>query len=264
MKIWLDHFGFTWRVQRLDETVSLFRRGRAWLSRREAREFGRGRQVRVEWMFFDEFRWLGAEVSLFGGDAHRDLGFSLGLWVFAFYLTLENFLPARYGYPRHKWEHETGIRLHQDLLTLRLHYAGDDCFRCAGWQGLSWSCFLLDALLGPVQYSEQPVYKGRFELELPEGAYVIEGRLIEARWKRPRWPFPHILRRAHLDCAAGIPTPGKGESAWDQGDRQTFSFCCPAETIAEAVEKLREAVDLRRERYGGVGWRPRQPDEAGI
>ena len=184
------------RTAPLGDEASALRHGRLWIRPRQWPEIGWGRQIRLEWSLGPRFRWLGAEMSLFGGDLERDLCLSLGGWCFTLYLIFENFLPAR--------------------------------------------------------YSEKPLYEGKFELALPEGRYDIQGQLVEARWKRPRWPVPQILRRAHLECEAGIPSPGKGESAWDLDDRRTYSFVCAAETIAEGVEKLRASIEGDRARYGGA------------
>lgn len=252
----LAHFALHFRYSPLHEGAASFRHGRLWIRQRQWPEIGWGRQIRLEWSLGPRFRWLGAEMSLFGGDLERDLCLSLGGWCFTLYLIFENFLPARYGYPRHSWAHDTGVFLTDDLLSIKLHHAGSDCHDCGGWRGFAWSCFPLDLLLGPARYSEKPLYEGKFELALPEGRYDIQGQLVEAQWKRPRWPFPQILRRAHLKCEAGIPSPGKGESAWDLDDRRTYSFVCAAETIAEGVEKLRASIEGDRARYGGAEWTP--------
>lgn len=245
--------GLRFDAQNLSGRLLTGRHGRCWI--RRAGTDGPGRSLCVEWRLGTGQRWLGAEMALFEGDDQRGISLSLGLWFAAFSFFLNRFLPARYAYPRHAWPHETGIRLWGDFLIVQIHHASD-CHDCAGWPGVFWGVFLRDLLFGPARYSEQDLYTGIFTLSLAEGEYRVEGRLVEVRWKRARWPWPQILRRAHLECRAGIPISGKGENAWDLDGRPLLSFTCNADTLAEGVETLQNSVIFDRQRIGGAHWRP--------
>lgn len=190
------------------------------------------------WSIGRRHDWFGVELALFEGDRNRSLALSIGFVWASLSIVLENILPAS---EKHTWPHVTGFKLWSDLLAVHLHSANNACENCAGWSGMSWSIFLWDALLGPARYAERELYTGRFTIENESGEYRVAGRFVEATWTRPRWPFPKILRRAHLDCWRG----GWGTERPDQPEPD-LSFCCAADTLVEGLETFQNSVVFSR------------------
>lgn len=117
----------------------------------------------------------------------------------------------------------------------------------------------LDSLFGKARYAKQTVATSHAPLALPERDYDVTVELFRSTWTRPRWPrwpLTRTIQRAELKPDQPIPTPGKGENSWDQDEDATFSMVTPAATVDEAIASLRESVERRRLRYGGVNWTP--------
>ncbi|MGH7714730.1 MAG: hypothetical protein ACREML_01920, partial [Vulcanimicrobiaceae bacterium] len=52
------------------------------------------------------------------------------------------------------------------------------------------------------------------EIPMPEGTYPAHVRIEDEQWKRSRWPFAAVIRRAHIEVPGGVPHDGKwGEDA---------------------------------------------------
>ncbi len=129
--------------------------------------------------------------------------------------------------------------------------------RAALWPG--WHLTIaprpLDRLLGrtvcTVEKSEpEPVI-----VPMPEGNYP--GTIVREHrtWKRPRWPWPSQVRADYsVTMDVGIPTPGKGENAWDCDDDAIFGT--GGSTRSEAIANVAAAALRQRERYAGDGWTP--------
>jgi hypothetical protein len=115
----------------------------------------------------------------------------------------------------------------------------------------------VDFIFGKTKYSEIPISECNVEVPMPEGVYPAKIRLLEAQWKRPRWPFTWLRsRRAEVTPLKPIPFPGKGENSWDCGEDATHSMICSADTVEEAIGKMVASVMRDRMRYGGSKWRP--------
>lgn len=218
--------------------------GRAWFHRKwnEARDcYGkRNRQICFSWNSEPRW-WLGAKLDLFEGDNERDIGLSLHFGIAHFFLTLENFLPREKA-NRHTWGHSTGIVYFEDHLRIEVHHAGSDCWDCGGWKGWHWSCFVSDVIWGSAVYSSTVVEECEVRIAMPEGSYIVQVKMTDDQWKRPRKLWPNVIRRAHIECPVGIPKPGKGENSWDCGQDATYGLTCPASTVEEAVEVLRSGA----------------------
>jgi hypothetical protein len=263
LRRWIGTY-FHWQNLNTDKNDrpkgSILRNGRAWFKPSGYGSFGHF-SLEFEWVFGGWFRWFGAHVGLFAGESNRDINVGVGLGFCAFYLILHYILPSRFGYPRHNWKHETGITIahdggsHGPYVSIRLHHSGADCWEC-GWQGWLKFWHPLDTLLGKPKYESKPLFTEHTHLSLPEGAYPVTVTLAEDSWKRPRWPRPHVVKRAEIDCPIGIPKPGKGENDWDCGEDATFGLICSASTVDEALGKLHASVMRDREYYGGPNWKP--------
>lgn len=115
-----------------------------------------------------------------------------------------------------------------------------------------------DFLLGRRHYSDVTLDEHKnVNIAMREATYTADVRLYLATWKRPRWPFSEQVYRADIELEKGIPIPGKGENSWDLDDNALFGTTCPAKTLGEAIEAIRESAYRSRERYGGSrNWTP--------
>lgn len=119
-----------------------------------------------------------------------------------------------------------------------------------------------DFLFGRARYSTEILEEVRAEIPMPEGIYMATVELVEASWKRPRWPFSKRLRRANVKPDKPIPVPGKGENSWDCGEDAIWESCMPARTVHEAVGAMVESAYRSRLNYGGRQWRPEAKEPA--
>jgi hypothetical protein len=68
----------------------------------------------------------------------------------------------------------------------------------------------LDHLLGSRKYSVREVIEERdVEIPMPEGTYPAKVVIKDEQWKRPRWPFAAVRRRAHVEIPDSVPHAGK-------------------------------------------------------
>lgn len=222
--------------------------GRAWLWFSGER----GRCARLEWSHSRHPSSLALEVTTGGGDSDGDLHLHVGLVFASYWFTLVGFLRAR----RH--ERTTGASLRGDRLAVQ--------WRCddSSWNsktgpaaGKEWKVYLLDRLLGRVQYREGESLVYRLYVPMPEGGYHGQVTMRADSWKRPLW-FRRTVRRAHVEMDEGqqIPIPGKGENSWDQGEDGIFGSTFPCESFADVERHMIESAMRTRRRHGGDNWRP--------
>jgi hypothetical protein len=99
-----------------------------------------------------------------------------------------------------------------------------------------------------------------------EGAYVIHDAVVDFpmlektyqgrvkiqvdEWRRPRWPWPLQLTRAHVSMIEPIPFPGKGENSWDCGDDALHGSTFLCNNVEEAIGSVVGTVLRYRMRYG--------------
>jgi hypothetical protein len=220
-----------------------WRHGRAWLYARDAQV------AHAEW----SFRWayLGVEVTRAGQWSDRDdVLLSLHLGCLSLYLGMSaNWLRRRrpegdgrvYGLT-YAFEH--------DLLHWRWS-ANEFGNGRRGWRDRSW--FLRDVLLGRSKYDTQVYQAEDVLIPMPEASYPARVELHRATWKRPRWPWPQVVYRAHVDIPGGVPAPSK----WG-GDDGCYGLTRPAKSVSEAIGAVVEVVERDRRRHGGPNWRPKQ------
>jgi hypothetical protein len=252
--------------QNLNNKGSILREGRAWLYP-VGFEGKRQRCVNISWHFWTHFWALQFEVG--AGDGNDGLALWIAFGLLSFHLSIEGILPIRFvewgrkkalrteylGYEYMAWPRTTGVNIHHSTIW----------FEIWNWQHgwdrnqpkwMSFNFCPIDFLLGDRQYSSQEIGVYRQSVLMPEATYPVTIKLCADRWKRPRWPWPLIVKRAHIDCEIGIPKPGKGENSWDCGEDATYGLTCPAASVEEAIEKLKSSVERDRERYGGKDWIP--------
>jgi len=119
-----------------------------------------------------------------------------------------------------------------------------------------------DTLLGKFKHSERLLERRDIEIRMPEGVYKGVCEMKEGTWKRPRWPFPVHVVRAHIDMTQPIPIPGKGENSWDCGEDATHGSTFPARNVADAIGKLTGDILNTRERRAGRNWQPARKQQA--
>lgn len=216
------------------------------------------------WMHWEEMTWgfewhFGRRVRLC--HAHLDLDHvepavkaSISIpFLFGIYLTAEchkfsKWLPKR--------NRTVGVRINRaGTVSISLWEDRDAWSRDDPW----WWVLKFnpaDRIFGDTEYTRGEGKKHRMRVPLPEGCYIAEIELYEARWKRPRWPFARSLMRAEIAPNPPIPVPGKGESDWDCGDDATHSMTMLARTPEQAIGMLVADVLRTRHRHGGTDWMP--------
>ena len=238
----------------------ILRDGRAWFHRPWDDFNIFQRQIEVSWTA-GSLRWVGFELRLYDGDNQGNIAISLGFVWFTLAIAFENFIP-RSRARRHDWSHVTGLSLdlsegvRDSFIFARLHYGFGDCDDCGSWRGWHKYFSPADLLFGRPVYSTKEVERETRRMSLPEGSYLVEVVLSDDRWKRPRWPWARVVRRAEVACKAGVPIPGKGDSSWDCGETRRFDLKCQAASITEGIQKFRDGIVERRLRYGGSEWEP--------
>jgi hypothetical protein len=120
------------------------------------------------------------------------------------------------------------------------------------WWSFNVSLNPMELLFGSTKYNVGTTIKDvTVDFPLPEGSYKGRVKLQANEWKRPRWPWPNIIVRAHVDMEEPIPYTGKGENSWDCGDDYLHGSCFPCRTVEEAVGNVVGTVLDYRQRYGG-------------
>ena len=240
---------------REDVVGSILKHGRAWF-----KPFGYGRNLsfNLEWSLWSKRVSAGLGLA----DYDHAVSVHLCVYLFSLYFTLEYFpleqwlqkitkrKAEKYGNGRdigfHWMEGSLFINLWSDPMEWRS-------------QDPKWGSFTIcpsDILLGKRKYSERELRTDTRMLTLPERTYPVQIKLMEATWKRPRWPFPDKIVRASVEVEGGVPVPGKGENSWDCGEDAIYSSTMPAKTFDEALSGLYASVMRDRERYGGKNWLP--------
>ncbi len=246
---------------------SILRHGRAWLRPKDRGDDA----LALHWSWTLWTHFFGADIRIGTGDCEMDVTLFVGCGLFAFWFTIENVMPKRlreWGERRAlatpwmrfaymAWPRQTGIAIHNGNIWVEI-WNWD-----SGWDSKQpkWMAFNfspIDFLLGDRKYSHKTLASETRTLTMPEAIYSVDVELAEDSWKRPRWPWPTKIMRAHIECPSGIPVPGKGENSWDCGEDATFGLTCGASSFQDAMSKLYETVMSSRERHGGRNWMPEQ------
>lgn len=247
---------------------TILKRGRAWF-----RPFGygqkRGLEFCWEWSLWTRFWALQFDVG--AGDSDDGLSLWVAFGLLSFHFTVEGILPRRFiewgrqralktpylGYEFMAWPRSIGISFFEQTIWFEI-WNGD-----FGWDRRQpkWMSFIfspVDFLLGKRKYASKNLLASPalVDAPMPEATYPVEVMLTEDSWKRPRWPWPMVRRRADVKCLRPIPIPGKGENSWDCGEDAIYATGCAATTVDEALAALKDSVLKTRERYGGKNWKP--------
>ena len=143
-------------------------------------------------------------------------------------------------------------------------------------RGFHWSTFpkarLAEALLGKSvcetkTLEDYPAPATGQKARLPEGPYDVSAKIIEQTntWSRVRaLGLDGVIRRSskyiELECAEGLPIPGKGENSWDCDDdaiySSTYDFDACDGSVYNAIGKLEMDVMRKRRRHASLAWVP--------
>jgi hypothetical protein len=231
--------------------------GRCWFTF-YANEKSRARGLQVEWNLWSPTTifTLGVNVK----DHDHDVLLKVGLWPINLYFVLENVFPKTlnaWWHRRYRYaDREVGITIRRDVYSVNggldvsgKLWVGDEVKR-----GRSFYFNLPDALLTPIfgriKHSEEVLDSKPVKIPMPEGEYDGNAKLTRSTWKRPRLPFPSLVREgAHLDIPHGIPFEGKGENSWDCGEDGVFGIGSTG-GYDEVIKRAREFALSRRAKYG--------------
>lgn len=147
----------------------------------------------------------GAEIEY----ASEGLKFSLMLGLACLWVTFENIRSQGEDY-------EWGVRFFDEAVWL--HFGNDPMSSSSTgkwWRKKSYRLSPVDFIFGSRQHSYGKLIELRdVEIPMPEKSYPAQVEILEEEWKRPRWPFKNVVRRAHVDIKGGVPHAGKwGEDA---------------------------------------------------
>lgn len=117
---------------------------------------------------------------------------------------------------------------------------------------LAWNIDFAKLIFGAEKYSKGELGSREGYICLPDGKYLVKMTKFKNIQKRSRW----WARRTYtvtmdVDDPNGIPSPGKGENAWDCGDNNLQSMSTPAKTFEEAMGAMTASVLRTRQRHGG-------------
>ena len=143
-----------------------------------------------------------------------------------------------------------GFRIHDNAFWFDLWHDGDGwSSRDAKWKRLHIN--IPDKLLGRQKYTSELVSEHDVVIPMPEGKYPAHVKLTKDSWKRPRWPFPMVLRRYDVKMVIPIPHEGKGENSWDCGEDALFGQGGVGECLEDAISGVVNSVLNSRRRYNG-------------
>lgn len=181
-----------------------------------------------------------------------ELIFGLSLFGVHLYLIFTGFYQIP---PNYTWEdraRELSIRIFDWAIWWCLWRNDGQCHSTDKRQG-SWHP--LDTLLGPLKPKTVRKEQHDVTLSMPESDYPCSVTMELVRWKRKRW-FAFYRQRANVAFEIPVPVPGKGENGWDCGDDALCESSFIADSLEEALDKVRADVIKTRTNRGGLGWMP--------
>lgn len=246
--------------------------GRAWLHLYWGHPDRRGRKLTclgADWSFFRRQHSVGVSLDVGTGDGDRDVVFAVRIPYFGIYLSAEDVWPRRWEFyntgQKYPSSREWSITWHNAALWIALGRDPDESWGRGGppfWKDARSSqrhivIHPLDILFGPTRCTTTRIADESAAVQLPEGDYPVRVVIERRIWGRPRLPWRRRERvYATVKSERGLPIPGKGENGWDCDEDAYFSIGTPETTVAGAVAHATASVLKRRQRYGGLNWRP--------
>lgn len=191
-------------------------------------------------------------------DENVMLSLSLPL-LFSIYFSIERvpLVKRLPGVAREKGNYSSGertvrISCHDGSIWWVL-WRNDKEWKSGDWRQNNFS--VANFILGKNEHTKIENGEAETFVEMPEGVYPATVKLFTSTWKRSRWPFTQIIKRAKI-TTDGIPVPGKGENSWDIDDDAIYSIITQANNIEEAKAALVKSAMRDRTKYRSADWVP--------
>ena len=247
-----------------DQKGSIVRHGAISLYHEDL-SYGSGEFFSLEWCL-GQFN-LGSTITLHSPGCENDIEGAAQVPGVSLYWSISN-VPYRelwhlwlglYKLPDDRHTHgqfisrETGVRVFDwklwvDIWRREHSYSRQDPW----WMHNTVDLNPLNLLFGTTRYDDGPtIHDEVVDFPMPEKSYRGRVRIQANQWKRPRWPWPKTVLRAHVDMEEPIPFPGKGENSWDCGDDAIYGSTFPCRSVEEAVGRVVGTALRNRQRYGG-------------
>jgi hypothetical protein len=214
---------------------------------------------------------IGFRVTV--AEDEKDLSFALYLVFINFYLSVSHVSLLKFlrKFPylfenKDGWNYGTGGTniVKFDFCLNPEHFTVSGCVMCYAMDDnvkrrfpRSFYINIPDLVFGRASYSEKVIEeKKEIFIILPEGRYKATCEIKDSYWKRPRWFFNKIIRRAFINIDKGIPIPGKGDNSWDCDDNAVFGHTGPSDSCKEASDELSIYVLKQRQKYYTLDWVP--------
>lgn len=201
---------------------------------------------------FDWNIWrFSCSAELRFGEHEDDLGFHIAFPPVSFWFSLN----AKWAYKIVKMLDATsgksiGFSIHSWAIWWNVWHGDFEGWSSNDPKWKHGSFHPIELLLGREVCTTRDIEARDVMVPMPEKNYPAKAKLVEYRWKRPRW-FEKRMLRVQIDIPGGIPHSGKGTEAWNCGDDATFGLTTCARTIPEGVGNLVGSVLGDRVKYGG-------------
>lgn len=242
-------------LQEANETRRYWSYGRVWFRRSGdwwSRRFG---TLRIEWNI--PCGHCGWGVTLGGGDAGRDCGFTVSIpFLLTLYVTLEQAFAKRlFQWSVDQGESRSiGCYFHEWAFWYTIWVSPMASWSrsfpwCRWWR--QGSIHFDDLFLGRTKCTRELLSdKIPIAIPMPEGNYAATAQHERMTWKRPRW-FAMTRIYTNVDVpGGGVPFSGKGENSWDCGDDGLCGYSVEGMSLAKAIGHGVESVLESRKRYG--------------
>lgn len=243
---------------------SILKYGAVWLHHEDL-SYGSGEFFHLEWSLGKPN--LGARLKLHSPGGENDISGNVQIPGISLYWGITNVphwrkVQEKLGLykpksEQHPWgefiTREIGWTVHDWMLFVDVwrqehHYNSRDKW----WVHNSFDLHPMDILFGRTKYSEGVTIRDEVvDFPMPEKSYRGRVQIQRNEWKRPHWPFPKMILRAHVDMEEPIPFPGKGTCAHNCGDDALHGSCFPCDNVEEAIGTVVGSVLRDRQRYGG-------------
>lgn len=243
---------------------SILKYGAVWLHHKDL-SYGSGEFFHLEWSFGRPT--CGARLTLHSPGGENDLSGNIQVPGASFFWGLTNipywrkvqerlglYKPKSPGHPYGQFvSREIGWSIHDWKLWVDIWKKSHEWSRRdPWWMHTVIDLHPMDLLFGYTKYSDGDTIKDEIvEFPMPEKSYKGRVRIQANEWKRPRWPFPKVILRAHVDMEEPIPLPGKGTCSYNCGDDALHGLTAPCKTVEEAIGMVVGSVLDSRKRYGG-------------
>lgn len=195
-------------------------------------------------------------ISLRLGGDENDFTVNLGIkGLFNFYFGVEDFFPRKIM--KKLFDYTTryyGVSLFEEYISIEFHR--DDMGYGKGWRGYHKMIDWKSIIFGKDTHEKKELSTERSVIKMPEGDYPATIKISQSTWTRKRIVKPIVRTRYEITPDIPIPEPGKGENGWDMDDDAIFNSTVTANSLEEALNKVRDSVMKTRKNRASVNWKP--------